>query len=240
MPEIPEIEIRNIIINDIPDLPDILKSPAQIKNIDPPVTVTIGSPIVNVPGCVKARESNNKQLFEDDPNGNMILCDGQVPSYEPLDYNPNQLIYTQPAKRPEYKPTEDVLPPPTPAIPNTNIPIPSCPEDEEYNEELKICEKKEVIEVEDEPSWIETYLPEPAEVATTATVALTAATAALVAKPIADLLLKLIKPAIKKVMKKVSEYRGIEEVPMSVQERRQYQREVIAAQSALKKALGKK
>ena len=146
MPEIPEIEIRNIIINDIPDLPDILKSPAQIKNIDPPVTVTIGSPIVNVPGCVKARESNNKQLFEDDPNGNMILCDGQVPSYEPLDYNPNQLIYTQPAKRPEYKAPEDLAPPVTPAVPNTNIPkqciicsIPAGKQNKAYPEYCIAC-----------------------------------------------------------------------------------------------------
>ena len=46
----------------------------------------------------------------------------------------------------------------------------------------------------------EQFLPAPQVVTTTATIAIVATSSALLAKPLADLLLKVVKPAIKKAM----------------------------------------
>ena len=49
-----------------------------------PVTTVIGSPVVNMPGCVKVHKENvkqrsrNKMLVDDDPKGNTVLCDAAV------------------------------------------------------------------------------------------------------------------------------------------------------------------
>ena len=52
-----------------------------------PVTEIIGSPVVNMPGCVKVHKENvkernrNKMLVDDDPKGNTVLCDAGAPYY---------------------------------------------------------------------------------------------------------------------------------------------------------------
>ena len=62
-------------------------------------------------------------------------------------------------------------------------------------------------------------------------------TAGLKAKPLADILLKLVKPTVKKVMKKIAKIRGKQEEILSVTERRDLQRERTQAIRALKKVL---
>ena len=62
----------------------------------PPVTVQIGVPIVDMPGCVEAHEANEKDNFkinEDDPKGVKTFCDAGVPSFNPIDYNKSKLKY---------------------------------------------------------------------------------------------------------------------------------------------------
>ena len=61
---------------------------------------------------------------------------------------------------------------------------------------------------------------------TTATiaVAVTATTSALLAKPLADLLLKAVKPTVKKVLKKIAALRGKKTQVESVKERQDQQR----------------
>ena len=50
-----------------------------------PVTEIIGSPVVNMPGCVKVHKENVKErnrikmLVDDDPKGNTVLCDAGAP-----------------------------------------------------------------------------------------------------------------------------------------------------------------
>ena len=71
---------------------------------------------------------------------------------------------------------------------------------------------------------IDNYLP-PAPVAlSTAAIAATAATSAIVAKPLGDYVLKLIKPTVKKVVKKLKTILGKKIAPESVAERRKFQR----------------
>ena len=55
---------------------------------------------------------------------------------------------------------------------------------------------------------IDRYLPSPAVVTTTATIAVVATSSALLAKPLADLLLKVVKPVVKKAIGKVQKMLG--------------------------------
>ena len=81
-----------------------------------------------------------------------------------------------------------------------------------------LYEKLPVLDV------INNYLP-PAPVAmSTAAIAATAATSAIVAKPLGDYVLKLVKPTVKKIVKKVKTLLGKKVVLESVGERRKFQR----------------
>ena len=92
MPEIQTIGINYIGINSIP-LPNINFSVPQT----PPVTLSIGSPIIDVPGCVKYNPANKNsiELVNQDERGSRVMCDGSVPWFEPMDYQPENLVYVQ-------------------------------------------------------------------------------------------------------------------------------------------------
>ena len=87
MPSIPNLGIKNI----KPVRADAwLIKPPVVRNIDVPVTVNIGTPIVLLPGCVNTHSLSNKSktILEDDSNGAKIFCDANTPAFTPLDYNP--------------------------------------------------------------------------------------------------------------------------------------------------------
>ena len=241
MPNISDISIREIRTLEVPPIPDYLMGQSSALPLSAPVTVQIGTPIVDIPGCVESHPDagKNKSLMEDDPDGVQTYCDGQVPSFNPIDYSPEDMTIQRvtPPPKTETPEAPDVTSPVIPPVQPQTI---KCQDGEKLNKELNICEKVVVEVPVEEPTWVEEYLPSAGEVATTATIALTAATAALVAKPIADLILKLVKPTIKKLIKKVNDLRGKEEEILSVQERRQIQREQVAVLQSVKKVLGKK
>ena len=98
----------------------------------------------------------------------------------------------------------------------------------------KICETQwEAL------GFAEKYLPSVPIVSTTATIAVVATSSALLAKPLADLLLKVIKPVVKKVLAKVDKIRGKKEKVLSVKERMEAQRDRNQAIQTLKKAVKK-
>ena len=68
------------------------------------------------------------------------------------------------------------------------------------------------------------YLPPLEAVTTTATIATVATVSALIAKPVADFLLKLIKPMIKKIIGKIKKAMGKQTPVRSVRQRRLAQR----------------
>ena len=251
MPEIREIQIRSL---DIPPVPDWLMQYPQAIPPVVPVTQNIGTPIVDMPGCVEAHPDGGPQLAQDDPRGARTYCDGSVPSFNPINFEPNQTLPTQ-------KPKVDTRQPDTPPVPELPIPktppsgvVVQCPTPaqaakEPVGEYLEGFRKKvtgyqlignqcvQQTEKVPLPEQIIAGLPSPGTVMTTGGIAVVATASALAAKPLADILLKVIKPTVKKVMKKIAKIRGKEEVFLSVAERRAEQRERNQAIKSLRSAL---
>ena len=249
--EIPEITGVNINIKDISidAISTYRYTPPSIPAA-PPVTVNIGTPIVDMPGCVEAHEVNEEDNFkinEDDPKGVKVFCDGQMPSFNPMDYNKDKLKF-------EYEqPVPVVRPPEKPEVGNTDVKkpeIPKCPTRElqikfpvgkvlEGNEKIIGYEQvgKECLVVKERlsiPDQVLYNTPNAGKVTATASIAVIATTSALLAKPLADLLLKVVKPTVKKVMKKVAAIRGKELPVESLRERRDQQRQRNKAIRTLK------
>ncbi len=232
--------------------------PPVLPNIHPPVTVDLGFPIVEIPGCVEAHQDNNregkpwdKDLVNDDPNQVIVLCPhGSYPSYDAINFEPEQRLPLVAAPPPP-------VPPPLSDIPDTSkVTLPDddveCPGPNsprigdvaqnktervsgfKLSDDGKIC----IILYEDIPFTAQ-YLPAPQVAVTTGGIAVVATTSALLAKPLADLLLKVVKPVVKKVIAKVNAIRGKEEKRLSVRERLLAQRDRNRAVMELRKALKK-
>ena len=229
MEPIEKIDIPQVIVPQIDGRSWMYQIPA-IPNNDPPVTIQLGFPIVELPGCIEAHPDNkigsnnlplDRNLVNDDPNGVTILCpNGEYPSYNALNYEPEQIIPTTAAPPPP-------VAPPAPEIPNTGdivstkketeCPAPNQPRigDVAQNQKEKVSgyELRDgicVILYED-IGIVEQYLPSAQVVATTGGIAVVATTSALLAKPLADLLLKVIKPVVKKVIAKIQKILGKEQ-----------------------------
>ena len=194
----------------------------EARFIGAPVTVQVGTPIINMPGCVTAHEKSgdNKNVVEDDPKGAKVFCDGEAPSFDPIQYEPENLTIEQSAPVPKVPPAPDAPAPAAPEIPKK--PVTAIVEEEPAPEP--------------EIPWQEKYLPTPEAATTTAAIAVVATTSALLAKPLADLLLKVIKPVVKKVITKAQKLIG-KKIPIeSVKDRRDQQR---VRSHAIRKLKGK-
>ena len=206
--------------------------------IDPPVVLRAGTPIIDMPGCVKVHKENvrdqsrNKNLVNDDPKGNMVLCDAGMPYYEPPNYDARELTWQ--TVTPDQEEGDEGLnvdepdlgtpdSPGTPDTPTTDGPI-ECPplnarrigdrnqKGDEQVKEYKLTPDGKICETIWEPvPAVEQYLPSVGIVTTTATIATVATASALFAKPLADLLLKAVKPVIKKAMTKIQKLLGKKE-----------------------------
>ena len=229
--EIPNINvgIRDIGIREIRGTSWLVENPPLAIPIYPPVTTQVGIPIVNVPGCVEANKdsSENQNLKNEDNDGNVVYCDAGMPSFSAIDYDTNKLQYeTKAPDPPPIAPPKPEAPesPESPAVPKTEAPIPECPTRAqqlkdpigkilEGNRKIVAYETvgKEclpVFETLSIPDQIVQNIPSAGMITTTATIAVVATSSALLAKPLADLLLKVVKPTVKKVMKKIATLRG--------------------------------
>ena len=216
MEPINEIGVPNVTIPQVKQSDWIYGIPF-IPNNDPPVTLQIGFPIVDMPGCVKMHKDNqdhvtrlpfDKDLVNQDEKGSTTLCPhGEYPSYDAMDYQPEQLIITRET------PPPPVEPPPTPpeftpdAIPEAKEESVDCPGpgqlrvgditqsgDErvighELSEDGKTC-----VTLYEDTTAVEKFLPSVNQSTTTVGIAVLA-TAGAAATP---LLLRIIKPIIKK------------------------------------------
>ena len=247
--------------------------PPNVYNLDPPVVVNIGKPIVNMPGCVKVNKQNtgrdpskNKQLVNDDPKGNTVLCDGGMPYFNPPEYQYDRLTWqTFYGDQPEAGGV-DTGDPPDPVTPETPAPpvtppttsedIPCPPPNAKRIGDLNQAgtERVKAYELQPDPAnreneicvtlwepipFVDKYLPSPQIVTTTAGIAAVATTSALLAKPLADLLLKVVKPVVKKAIGKVKSLLGKKEPVLSRREKILSQRERNRAVMELRRALKK-
>ena len=188
--EISDVEIQGLAIPSVPHT--WINSPHVSIPRVPSITDTlyIGVPIINVPGCVEAHKDGrkNRVLKDDDPDGTQVFCDAETPSFDPIEYTPEDLIIIQEAPPPPVSNTEQP--------PLETPPIPEIP---------KTTKDKEVITTEEPPpTWVEEYLPSPSEVSTTTSIAVIATTTA-AATP---LILRVVKPVIQRIWKTIQKKLG--------------------------------
>ena len=216
MEPIQKIDIPNVVV---PEISNPNQWIYDIPSYDPPVTLQLGFPIVDMPGCVNMHKDNkdhvtgrpfDKDLVNQDPKGTTTLCpNGEYPSYNAMDYQPEQLIITREVPPPPVSPPPEVDPP---EVPDTGdlggteeIPCPGPAQlrvgdvtqsgDERVVGHQLIDNGKTCETLYEPTTAIEKYVP-PINQVTSVTALAVVATAGAAATP---LLIRVIKPLIKKV-----------------------------------------
>ena len=132
--------VRFVQVRPLYDIRTWMYVPPITNTPDIPVTQLIGTPIVYMPGCVKVHKENlkdnpNKQLVDNDPKGNVTLCDAGMPYYEPPNYDAGGLSWqTIQVEQEEAEgidtgdpdPLDTPPPPETPQTPNETKEV-ECP-----------------------------------------------------------------------------------------------------------------
>ena len=225
MEPIEEIGIPNVTIPQIVQRDWLIGVPF-IPNNDPPVTLQLGFPIVEMPGCVTMHKDNkdhvsgrpfDRDLVNQDPKGTTTLCPhGEYPSYEAMDYQPENLVVTRETPPPPVAPPPEVEAPPVPDTGNLtkdkeiDCPAPNQPRvgDLTQNGEERVTgheiQNGQCVVLYESTTAVEKFLPSTNQVSTTAAIAVVA-TASAAATP---LLLRVIKPIIKKTVDTVKKKIG--------------------------------
>ena len=226
IPHIPAIHNNNIRIPNV-FVPNWQQYERSVDHLVPPVVLNIGNPIVNIPGCVKAHQDNqmhvsglpkDKNLVDQDPDRAMIVCDATIPSYDAMNYEPEQLIITRPQEVPPIAPPPDVDPPEVPDTGNVGgeeeVPCPGPGQlrvgdltqagDEKVTGHELSPDGKTCITLYEPTTAAEKFLPSTNQATTTLAIAVVA-TAGAAATP---LLLRIFKPVITKIWKTIQKKLG--------------------------------
>jgi len=219
MEPIKEIDVPNIIVSKFGTNDIWLKDVPFVPSNHPPITTQIGFPIVDMPGCVKMHRDNqdhvtrlpfDKDLVNQDEKGSTTLCPhGEYPSYDAMDYQPENLIVTRETPPPPVAPPPEVDPPEIPdtgdIVGKKEVPCPGPTNlrvgdvtqsgDErvvghQLSADGKVCET-----LYEPTSPVEKYLPSINQT-TNVTALAVVATAGAAATP---LLIRIIRPVIKKL-----------------------------------------
>ena len=204
--DIPRININKVEIHEIP----IWKTDIQTLN-------NISKPIVDIPGCVRVHRNNLTSLIDSDKDeyGTYTECGNfSIPSFEPLQYNPSEFIYTQ-SETPTNQEQEFVQPtvePPKyqPKKKKDEVLFVACPGKKDqrvgdYRNEFKLErvigherseDGTECITLYEDVKFIEQYIPNPPQLVSAAAIATVAAST--------PLLLNLVKPLVKNLIKKLT------------------------------------
>ena len=212
MEPIEEINIQSITI---PQARSWMYQIPAVPNNDPPVTLQLGFPIVELPGCVESHQDNkinssnlplDRDLVNDDPNGVTILCpNGEYPSYEAMNFEPEQVVPTAPAPPPPVAPPAPEIPPTGNLGVETETPCPGPSQlrvgdvTQSGDERVighRLLEDGKTCETLYEPTTtLEKYIP-PVNQISTVTALAVVATAGAAATP---LLIRIIRPVVKKI-----------------------------------------
>ena len=194
--KVPEIELPSI---EIPETPYFTKHKLEGQ----------------IPGCNLFHKdlqiTRNPSLLIADPNGTFTTCpEGQIPSFDPIRFDMNELIYTEsnPVQN-ETKPQEKIVIPP-PVEKKKQIEFVDCPgpKDQrvgdfrnekrlervvghERSEDGSIC-----TTIYEDVSFKDQYIPEVSTIVSTAVIGLVAAST--------PLLLNAVKPIVKQIVKKLT------------------------------------
>ena len=204
--DIPRFDINKVEINKIP----VWKTDIQTLN-------NISKPIVDIPGCVRVHRNNLTSLIDSDKDeyGTYTECGNfSIPSFEPLQYNPNEFVYTQ-SETPQNQEQEFVQPtvePPKyePKKKKDDPLFVACPGKKDqrvgdYRNEFKLErvigherseDGTECITLYESTKFIEQYIPNPPQLVSTAVIATVAAST--------PLLLNIVKPLVKNLIKKLT------------------------------------
>ena len=219
MSEINEINIPNIVIPKFGTNDVWLNGVPFIPNNDPPVTTQIGFPIVEMPGCVKMHKDNqdhvtrmpfDHDLVNQDEKGSTTLCPhGEYPTYDAMEYTPEQLIIQRETPPPPVEPPPEIDPPEIPDTGNVGgkeeVPCPGPAQlrvgdvtqsgDERVVGHQLIDNGKTCETLYEPTTAIEKFLPSINQT-TSVTALAVVATAGAAATP---LLIRIIRPVIKKL-----------------------------------------
>ena len=199
----------------IPDIniPDIQIQP--IYDFTKPIEII---PLtINVPGCTyqhrDVKNTGNRNLLLDDPNGVFTVCDAPFPSFNPMNYQPNNLIMSEdtpiissPPEIPETKPPVTQNP-----VEKEEVFFIKCPDPEKdqrigdfrndkrlervighkLNEDGSKC-----ITLYEDTSFAEQYIPNVPAVTNAAAIAVVAAST--------PILINIVKPLVKQIITKLT------------------------------------
>ena len=221
---IPNITIPNVVVSNQQWIYGIPSIPSN----HPPVTLQIGFPIVEIPGCVKMHQDNknhvsrlpfDKDLVNQDEKGTTTLCPhGEYPTYEAMEYTPEQLIIQRETPPPPVSPPPEIEPPEIPDTGNVGgkeeVPCPGPAQlrvgdvTQSGDERVvghRLVDNGKTCETLYEPTTpVEKYLPSVNQTTTTVAIAVVA-TAGAAATP---LLLRVFKPVITKIWKTIQKKLG--------------------------------
>jgi len=217
--DVGSVQIQNVTV------PNYHVHQPNVNHLTPPVVVNIGNPIIDMPGCVKAHQDNqyhksglpiDRNLVEDDPDKAMIVCDATIPSYNAMNYEPEQLTIVREAPVPAVPsapdtPQPDVTPPEIPSTEEeTPCPAPNQPRVGDLTQDgsEKVIghelQGTTCVVLYEPTTTVERFLPSTNQATTTAAIAIVA-TASAAATPI---LLRIFKPVITKIWKTIQKKLG--------------------------------
>ena len=207
IPQINDVNVPTIGIQKI-EVPNVYYLPVNQGTL--PFILNIGSPIVDLPGCVEYHPDAQKyrrqpNLMEDDDSNTVTLCDGNYPTYDAMDYTPEDLNIFRETPPPVVQPPPDIDPPEVPPTGDltTETPCPG-PGNLRVGDLTQAGDEKVIghelqgttcVTLYEPTTAAEKFLPSVNQSTTTVAIAVLA-TAGAAATP---LLLRVIKPVIKKL-----------------------------------------
>ena len=202
MTKIPKIEIKEVYVPKI-----------RTWEVQSPILDVIYKPVVDIPGCVDAHRNNLTGLINEDELGTYQACGTfDIPSFEPLDYNPANFKYTAPVKQQKQKQVQPQQQQPqiTQKKKDEELEIPPCPskKDQRIGDFRNDKKLERVIGYErgnngidciilyESVPFIDQYIPSFKQFTGVFSLALVGCSA--------PIILNLVKPVVKNVIKKLT------------------------------------